>query len=102
MDLNNKSVGTILDDWMDMQLSVGPDCLQLSVSTRWVEWKKVNIFPHLRACKDRDNWNASNVVPEWIITPCRVLELIFVKEVPHLEGAITKGNKTGVQYGRGR
>jgi len=30
--LNNKSVGAILDDWMDMQLSVSPDCLQLSVS----------------------------------------------------------------------
>ena len=28
----NKSMGAIIDDWMDMQLSVSPDCLQLSVS----------------------------------------------------------------------
>ena len=25
-------MGVILDDWMDMQLSASPDCLQLSVS----------------------------------------------------------------------
>ena len=46
MDLNNKSVGAILDDWMDMQLSVGPDCLQLSVSMTSLpeEGKKVKTF----------------------------------------------------------
>jgi hypothetical protein len=43
-------VGAIIDEWMDMQLSASPDCLQLSVSMPYLpqEDKKVRKLDKIR------------------------------------------------------